>query len=308
MIDGKSADSLSSFLAAVSEFSKDWRADWVKKRRDRDDSSAAAWLPWFRGEESAAWLSSTALQPKLYRNSFDIKVILELEQEMRMEFRRRGAQLITERLPIDKWEWYFLMQHYRAPTRLLDWSDAALVGLHFAVSQRGNDGDKSDDAAVVYMLDPWWLNELAFKEVMPVADSHQSVGPALPDWEEVQPYLPDEFDNEELGLKCPLAIDPSHFSRRIAAQRSRLTVFGREKDGLKGLANRTDSRLVKFEVKKEAISDIKHDLRLAGISEETIFPDLEGLGRELAYWFEDNCQKDSHQGVSETETAKGGGS
>jgi hypothetical protein len=30
-------------------------------------------------------------------------------------------------------------------------------------------------------------------------------------------------------------------------------------------------------------------LRWAGISEETIFPDLEGLGRELSYWFHDNC-------------------
>src|SRR5712692_2135398 len=155
MIISKSADSLSSFLVVVSELSREWRTYWVEKRRSRDDSSAAAWLPWFRGEESADWLSTTALQPKLYRNSFDIKMILEHEQEMRVEFRRRGAQLITERLPIDKWEWYFLMQHYRAPTRLLDWSDAALVGLHFAVSQRGSNGDKNYNAdAAVYMLDP----------------------------------------------------------------------------------------------------------------------------------------------------------
>jgi hypothetical protein len=142
------------------------------------------------------------------------------------------------------------------------------------------------------MLDPWWLNEEAFKEVMPIAESYQSVGPALPDWDEAKPYLPDEFDNEELGLTCPLAIDPSHFSRRLAAQRSRFTIFGREKDGLKLIAARsTDSHLVKFDVKRDAIPDIKRDLRLAGISEETIFPDLEGLGRELSYFFEDNCHR-----------------
>ena len=72
---------------------------------------------------------------------------------------------------------------------------------------------------------------------------------------------------------------------------SRFTIFGRERDGLKAVAKCSDSRLVKFDVKKEAIPDIKRDLRLAGISEETIFPDLEGLGRELSYWFEDNCQE-----------------
>jgi hypothetical protein len=291
MIISKPTDSLPGFLALVSELSQNWKRSWKEKRRVHD-GSAAAWLPWFRGEDSAEWLSSTALQPRLYRNSIETKIILDLEQEMRVEFRRRAAQLITERMPVDKWEWYFLMQHYRAPTRLLDWSDAALVGLHFAVSQRGGSCDKNGEDAAVYMLDPWWLNENAFNEVSLIADDYQSVGPALPDWEEAKPYLSDdEFDNEELGLKCPLAIDPSHFLRRFAAQRSRFTIFGREKDGLKIIANDPDSRLVKFDVKKHAIPDIKRDLRLAGISEETIFPDLEGLGRELAYWFEDNYRE-----------------
>jgi hypothetical protein len=48
--------------------------------------------------------------------------------------------------------------------------------------------------------------------------------------------------------------------------------------------------LVKADVKKESIPQIKRDLRLAGISEETIFPDLEGLGWELSYWFGDKCE------------------
>ena len=110
MIQSKSTDSLASFLTSVSQLSREWKASWGDKRA-KDDESATAWLPWFRGEESAAWISTTALQPKLYRNTFETKPILEHEQEMRVEFRRRGAQLLTERQPVDKWEWYFLMQH-----------------------------------------------------------------------------------------------------------------------------------------------------------------------------------------------------
>ena len=113
----------------------------------------------------------------------------------------------------------------------------------------------------------------------------------MPDWDEAKPYLPDEFDNDELGLQCPLAIDPSHFSRRVAAQRSRFTIFGRSTDGLKGASVCGANRLIKFDVKKAAIPDIKRDLRLAGISEDTIFPDLEGLGRELSFWFEVACEE-----------------
>jgi len=294
MIENQLAESLPCFLTLVSKFSKKWKEYWLEKQRERrgEEAWAASWLPWFRGEDSTAWLlSGTALQPKLYRNSFDSKLILDLEAEMRVEFRRRGAQLITERTPVGKWEWYFLMQHYGAPTRLLDWSDAALVALSFSVSKRGSNGDKNANAdAAVYMLDPWWLNEQAFKEVSQLADEYRSLGPALPDWEEAKPYLTDdEFDNDELGARCPLAIDPSHFSRRFAAQRSCFTIFGREKDGLKCVAKSSDAHLVKLDVKKESIPEIRQDLRWAGISEETIFPDLEGLGRELSYWFHDNC-------------------
>src|SRR6266436_9879024 len=145
---------------------------------------------------------------------------------------------MQERRPSDKWEWYFLMQHYGSPTRLLDWSDAALVALYFAVESRGGEGDKYSGAdAVVYMLDPWWLNEQAFADCRKT-EQYRAGGTAFCDWGAAQTYLPDEKDPlKTLDVTCPMAIDPSHFSRRIAAQRSRFTIFGKEPDKLKDLAN-----------------------------------------------------------------------
>jgi FRG domain len=290
MIENQVVDSLPCFLTSVSKFSKNWKQYWVKKLREKYKDSpegVATWLPWFRGEDSAEWWTSgTALRPKLYRNTSDSKLILNLEAHMRLEFRRRGVQLITERMPPlnDTRAWYFLMQHYGAPTRLLDWSDAALVGLYFAVSKKGRNGDENANVdAAVYMLDPWWLNEQALKQVSSLA---------LPDsdGDAIQPYLSDdEFDNDQLEVKCPFAIEPPHVARRIAAQRSCFTIFGREKDGLKYIAKSSDAHMVRFDVKKQSILDIRQDLRWAGISEDTIFPDLEGLGRELSYWFYDKC-------------------
>jgi FRG domain-containing protein len=102
--------------------------------------------PWFRGHSNAQWL----LIPKLYRQEDQDR---STEDEIREEFITRAPSL-TDAHPSNEWQWYFLMQHYSAPTRLLDWTDGGLIGLYFAV--RGNRG-RSD--AAVWVLDPWWLNQ-----------------------------------------------------------------------------------------------------------------------------------------------------
>jgi hypothetical protein len=101
--------------------------------------------PWFRGHSNSEW----SLVPKLYRQEDHDR---NTEDEIREEFITRAPSL-TEAHPSNEWQWYFLMQHYGAPTRLLDWTDGGLIGLYFAV--RDNRG--CSDAAV-WMLDPWWLN------------------------------------------------------------------------------------------------------------------------------------------------------
>jgi hypothetical protein len=221
------------------------------------------------------------LKPKLYRpGKQKEKDLLHAEQELRLEFRRRGTQLVGGRQPVDKWEWYFLMAHHRVPTRLLDWTDGALVALYFAAisAQESEKQDRSD--AAVYMIDPWWLNKQVF-ERSPVRKKNRSEGVSLTDWEEAQPYLPDELETEDLGPDIPLAIDPSHVSPRVAAQRSRFIIFGRDPSALQSLLKKNDSKLRRILVKREAINDILEELEIGGISESTIFPDLDGLGREL---------------------------
>jgi hypothetical protein len=271
------------------------------------ESQGPEWLPWFRGEDNADW--STALRPKLYRpikgerqSEGQLKKALHgalhLDQELRLEFRRCGAQLVGAQRPADKWEWYFLMQHYGVPTRLLDWTDGALVALYFAVKKRGGPKDPKGKAdAAVYVLDPWWLNERAFAQILPrVKKKDRPTGVALPDWAEVQGHLPDELDSESLRRQRPLAIDPPHLSSRLAAQRSRFTIFGTDFDGLLSAAKGRGKRLCKIRIKcvdkYAGIQKIQQDLKTCGISESSIFPDLEGLGRELLRWWEEQSRED----------------
>ena len=64
----------------------------------------------------------------------DIDDLLEIESDLYDNFWHSAVQLSTEKTDDDNWPWdsYFLMQHPSAPTRLLDWSDGALIGLYFA--------------------------------------------------------------------------------------------------------------------------------------------------------------------------------
>jgi hypothetical protein len=257
------------------------REEWIAEEGDLPE-----WLPWFRGEANARW--ATRLKPRLYRREaarterHTIR-LLYTDQEVRLGFLRSAAQLVTGRA-LDKWERYFLMQAYGAPTRLLDWTDGALAALYFAVGSRGREGDGAGDAdAAVYMLDPWMLNQKTFSR----GKRPHPEGVALSDWREAARYLPDEFDSERLRPRIPLAIDPIHLSGRMAAQRAHYTIFGRNLDGLVSCSTRGRTCLVKILIGRTAIPKIQEQLRLSGISESTLFPDLEGLGRELSYFWEE---------------------
>jgi len=71
----------------------------------------------------------------------------------------------------------------------------------------------------------------------------------------------------------------------LSSQRSHFTVFGTHVDGLAELRERNDSVLGKIIIPAGSVPKIKSELELAGISEITIFPDLEALSRELtAVW------------------------
>src|SRR5258708_762277 len=165
------------------------------------------------------------------------------------------------------------MQHYRSPTRLLDWTDGALIALYFAVESQ-----RYYRNSAVWMLDPVWFNH----EVLNDLDENNYVeGILLPHWKETAPWFPEPFE-ETLHVAYPVAIDPPHVARRVSVQRSRFTVHGKSKQGLEVLAARmTQPRLATFEIPNRVGKQILSDLSTCGIMQTSVFPDLEGLSKEL---------------------------
>jgi hypothetical protein len=118
------ANSVPEFLALAGKFTD----QWFQKEKN--------WGPWFRGHGDARW----ELMPKLYREKPPNRGRRIVEDELRQDFMMRAPRLSNER-PQNSWEWYFLMQHSGAPTRLLDWTESALIALYFAVRDKKDDAD-----------------------------------------------------------------------------------------------------------------------------------------------------------------------
>jgi FRG domain len=248
------------FLALAMKFTKQWFSDEKN------------WGPWFRGHADSTW----ELTPKLYRDKPPTRGLRAVEDELRQEFVVRAPSLSQER-PQNSWEAYFLMQHSGAPTRLLDWTEAALIALYFAIRDKQNKND-----AAVWVLDPWWLNKevLHVPEVIPPG---AEAGLFKVDSERYKPWLPDRYEVEtELKENLPVAVYPTHFAKRISSQRSCFTIHGSDPRGFDKLPGGQSMRLAKITIPGSAIHNIEESLSIAGIDEVTVFPDLDGLGRYLA--------------------------
>lgn len=226
---------------------------------------------WFRGQQRKHW----ELVPSLVRiGGLD----RETEDDIREEFATRAPALSRfEPLPTNDWDLYFLMQHYGAPTRLLDWTDSSSIALYFAV--RDNPGHYD---SAVWMLDPYELNwRVAGKDEV-IAPSAQGV--SRRDAKRVAPWLPERWSRATIP-DDPIAIFPTHIARRISSQRACLTIHGSKEFGFSRFM-RSDSILKKIILPGRWVKDIRQSLEQIGIDDTTIFPDLEGLGMATCYRME----------------------
>ncbi len=215
----------------------------------------------------------------------------EIEDEIREEFVVR-APVLSDTKPAgdDDWEWYFLMQHYGAPTRLLDWTEGSLLGLYFAVKDNPGYYD-----AAVWMLDPYQLNRQVIRKEEVIPPSAPNVSKSYKKL--IKDCLPSRFlRNPNLPLR-PVAVFPTHIARRISTQRSCFTVHGRDVGGLDKFQTGANACLVKIVIPGYRVRAIQRELEASGIDEATIFPDLDGLGRCLSSKWREDLHKLPHEGV-----------
>lgn len=235
---------------------------------------------WFRGHDTPVG----ELTPRVFRPQFHDEAHQlfrpTLELEMIEAFKADAPALAVGRIPDegDRLGWLYLMQHYQAPTRLLDWTQSCLVALYFAVSK------SSDKDGEVWAMYPQALNAVG------------EVGPNLPLLESnpVLRYLVDEpywagtpeslakKCGMEAPIRCPAAFPPRRAFTRMIAQESVFTIHPVPLIGcaIPDLLTH-ETQLVRYMVPHGAKRRLVTDLRSLGINDRTIFPDFEGLSKHV---------------------------
>jgi len=197
-----------------------------------------------------------------------------------VRFRQRSIPYHSRPLT-DDWDTLFFMQHYGIPTRLLDWTENPLTALHFALmGARKVKAPSSrmvfESEAAVWMLDPVAWNRHALSSMSFESGVLSAGDDALKGYQPTPKFA--GMRNE------PVALYGAHNSARIVAQQGVFTIFGREASPMEGVFSSgrfPPDCLTKFIIKKSLIPRMRTSLLNHGITESVVFPDLEGLAREI---------------------------
>ncbi|MFA1674263.1 FRG domain-containing protein [Rhizobium mongolense] len=227
---------------------------------------------WFRGTRQ----EDHHLRPSLYRHPAVVAPdeLIELEWELLSEFRHQ-APPFAGKLPSEDLELLFLMQHYGVPTRLLDWTENPFIALFFALENSLMRGAEEHDA-VVWVLNPLELNARATQH----REASSRVFGAYSD--ELGGYQPSSM-GKRVTMKLPLAIFGVHNSPRIVAQRGAFVLFGKNTEALDQhpALSGEDGVVLKIRIPGFAKKSMFLNLYDIGISDAVVYPDLDGLGREI---------------------------
>lgn len=219
---------------------------------------------WFRGVPDESY----GLEPSIFRHT-DNAVI---EKQLHNRFSIRAIPFLkSEQNVTSYWDILFIMQHYGLPTRLLDWSESALISLAFSVIYRDEKHVGKD--AGLWCLDPIKLNR----------DFVKSLNPAEP-----IPNITDKtvkriqiYEDESIPVDFPIAVYGPLNNERIVAQKGVFTLFPfKDKFKLENLDN-VEGFLVKLIIKADKIDFIKEQLLVLGITENNVYPGLESIAKEI---------------------------
>ena len=144
----------------------------------------------------------------------------DLEARLEHEF-LISYKAYSEEKNLSPWEIFALMQHHGIPTRLLDWSESALVALYFALSSEPS----YKGLRAVWILNPYSLNKVNVGEeklYCPAMISSSLIDESDETSLNLDSYLPPNLKSLGAGElpDRPIAICSPQHIKRISSQKS----------------------------------------------------------------------------------------
>jgi len=231
---------------------------------------------WYRGQSRDLSPQPGILRPKflLSCDNDEVKMhpagqrLWNKERTFNRQFRRMSSSLVPARLDIVSL--YFLAQHHGLPTRLMDWTMNPLSALFFAAS------GSSEDDGVIFVMNPKDLGSFAEMRDSKVEDVIKAVfdDRSVPFESTIIPLLPDLYAGRMLQQSScftlhtpPLWLNDQTLSLQDEATYS--------------VTPTAITNVTKYVVPKEAKLTVRLMLRRLGITDATLFPDLEHVASEI---------------------------
>ncbi len=243
-----------------------------------DEVAGPDYQSWaFRGQANASW----KLYSSLSRYLLDYCVRPEAwpQQELRiLRIFRRKAHHFLPAPPEqeDAFEWLALMQHHGAPTRLLDFTWSPYVAAFFALERASVHEEDKVDAAVWAVHPPSAdnrkLRTIRASQLDPVDD--------------IGPWTPGNYERYFVPNEQQVAIygEPPRMNRRLIAQSGTFVMPGVLDRPVEELIPAATTKFVldAAAFRRRALTELYN----MNISHATLFPDLDGLARSLAWELE----------------------
>ncbi len=268
-----------------------------------DGEMRTAWV--FRGLADSSYL----LEPTIERQArFKNMSWRALEQLVTLEFKSRARMHLDATLipdSKDELTWLAHMQHYGIPTRLLDFTYSPFVALYFAIREQR----KRRTRLRLWAIDAIAVNN-QFKIVTYKAERAARERAGKKEKFEKLSIHPDDFSTDadstilemqetstllakslratgtyRAGLEgqgCVAVASPPAFNPRLASQQGVFLVNCAEgltfRDSLSQMMARCGIEWCKrFDITRDASSEIEQRLFQMNVHEQSLFPDIEGL-------------------------------
>jgi hypothetical protein len=264
----------------------DIRIDRWEQLIEKFEELDPGWV--FRGQRDAGHDLRTSLERHTPR---DLKPS-SAESRLLYEFKRRAHLYLGPHqipAPDDAGEWLALMQHFGAPTRLLDMTRSPYVAAYFAAE----DMDESGECAVWAVQQIWCLEAAGAAILKALPPEEQTSAENVARKEHISPALVqgvysasllrgDSWRANSTSVVVPFV--PERLSERLSIQQGEFLVpldvdrpFMENLSALEG----ADQHITKYIIGGSARGRILERLRIMNITRAQLFPGLDGFAQSF---------------------------